>query len=166
MPVYSRYLTPKIDPAQVQDGNAFAYWKDTPTIADTNEDPFLLIKNTTSGSSATAMVVYFRRVQARANTYQATARFYAAPTITSAGSAASAVNRKVGGGSSAMSLFTGSSISANGSLLDALTCTSPAASESSDSIIVVPAGTNLLVTLQASNTGAVVLFGLDWYEVP
>ena len=164
MPISTPYLTSRIDPKQVQLGNAFSYFMDSPSLADTSEHPLVLVKNLTSGTTALEMVLFMRRMQAR-SANSCTVRTYVAPTITSAGSGATPTPRKVGGAASNMNLYTGSTIAANGTLLDLMSNFNYNASESNDCIIVVPAGTNLLLTYQASNTGAALLFGMDWFEV-
>lgn len=158
----SRAYMPQMDPARVQYASAFGVCFDNPSVGDTNEDVLALFKNpAASGVSAT---FYSRKVQARA-AFSATLRFYATPTVSAVGSGTKTpVNKFIGGAASAISVYTGPTISANGTLMETIASFNFNPMEKIETPIIVPAGGLLLVTLQCSGTGAVPLAMFSWFE--
>lgn len=157
----SRALFPTSDPALVDQGAAYAITLDNPTIASTSEIPLLLLLN--PAASGKALQIFLRRLMLTTTT-NAIVRFYASPTVTANGTPVVPAPMRVGGAASVITPFTGSTISANGGLIDCLFANNSALVDTSLCPIVVPAGQSLLATIKASATTSPLDFQVSWVE--
>lgn len=159
----SRFLLPTIDCSLVQGAKCYTVTRDSATISDTSENPYILLKN---GTTTTSMLIFMRKLETRA-AFSSTLRFYGGPTIHAAGNGTPITPSPlyVGGAASAMSAFSGSTIDANGTLIDVMSSYNYNPAEVWAVPMVVPPSANVLVTLQASNTGALVLGQVAWAEI-
>ncbi len=142
------------------------------TAAGTTETVSFLLQNpaqTTvafpSQSGPSALFVDLRRMSG--NTAITTAnimRVYLNPTVTAVGTARIPLNmRPASPNVSIASLHSAPTISANGTLIEAISSSAPN-SVSSGELIILDPGQNLLITLQ-TETSAVISAALGWYEV-
>lgn len=142
------------------------------TAAGTTETVSLLLQNPAQTTVAfpsqggpSSLFVDLRRMSGiTAITSANIMRTYLNPTVTAVGTAKTPINmRKASPNTSIASLHSGPTISANGTLIEAISSANPETIASGDLIILDP-GQSLLITLQ-TETSAVINAQLSWYEV-
>lgn len=142
-------------------GNSFTLPAPGVSLSDENEDVVTLIENpSTSGKSFFIFSSGFM-----SNNNPLLMRLYLKPTVTSAGSATAAINLRSGATTTSVSkCYLGASISANGTLLTVLPANT--SGMSTNLLIVLDPGTNLLITGQQAASGtSLALTELAWYEI-
>lgn len=133
------------------------------------EIPFVLFRNPTGSGKAVKLK---RIVMANNHTSVSWIKFraYIAPTVTTAGTAIPIACTHIGSGaSSSMQAFSGSTISANGTLALRLACpaaiTAPATILGTEYDYIVEPNIDVLFTVQADGNNRVAAINLIWAEI-
>lgn len=144
-------------------GNAYVFPSPASgfTLADTTEHPIMLLINPlTSGKS---IFMFSRNVSA---TDTALVRYYADPTVTSAGTPTTIINTRIGASSTSVATAHNSpTIASNGTFIDVVGVEALLESENTVLFILDP-GHTLLMTAESPPGDAVVFQQLFWYEIP
>lgn len=152
---------------QVYLGNKFKYVLSS-TAGGTSETAQLLLTNpavtTAAFPNQVALFVDLRRLTGLTAASTNVMKVYLNPTVTGAGTPVVPLNLRPASSNVAVAaLASGPTVSANGSLVEALAAGALASNSSNDLIILDP-GKSLLITLQ-SPTSAVIDAELSWYEL-
>lgn len=136
------------------------------TSLSSSEADLFLISNATNGTG-TGIGVFFNLSKLVCLTASSTAliRAYSNPTVSGAGSAATAINMRPSYGvtGSKATIATGITTSANGTLIDFIG-SSTLVSAASNNLIILDPGQSLLITGQGSGSITIdAVFG--WYEI-
>lgn len=148
-------------------GNAFNVSTQANPIGSTSETALALFQNPASNTKS--MFVFVRRFQLIANAANVNCVFrtYQNPTITSLGTPVTPVNMRTNPNlpPSTIRVFSGTTVSSNGTFLSEVTTTSTANPFDSNILSIVDPGGLFYLTALASNLNANVGFQIVWFEI-
>lgn len=155
---------------QVYLGNEYVYTQANYESTATVETPLILLSNpavtaTAFPNSYVSLFCHLRKLSTLTTSQTSIFRFYLNPTVTAAGSAASAFNLRPKSPNTGIAVVTtGPTVSANGSFVFFL-ASNAFASDTSQSLVVLDPGQSLLVTCQTSSSTTFLASELGWYEI-
>ena len=143
-------------------GNAYSAPLAGVSLSTTNETNLIYLANAVTNSKS--LFVYNRQVASSA--YGVVVKFYINPTVTNEGTPIVPVNFRTGSAFTATGLpFSGTTTSANGTLIDMMSCGAGYNKSESGLLIILDPGQSLLMTGKAATATTVVELGIGFYEL-
>lgn len=148
-------------------GNAFVSGTQIGSIGSTAETPYVLISNpSTSGMS---MFIFVKKMTIVTTTSATvTFRYYANPTVTTAGTALNRNNLRLNASAptSQVNMTQTPTVSANGAFIADLGAGSGGGQIVSEVLQIIDPGNSLLITVTESSATVPVSVEIVWYEIP
>lgn len=143
-------------------GNAFSAPVSGLSLSTTNETNLMLISNAVTNTKS--LFVYHREISSSA--YGVTVKLYSNPTVSNAGTSITPVNYRPASSRAATGTTSYSpTTSANGTLIDMMSCGSGYEKSESGLLIILDPGQSLLMTGKAATATTVIDVAMGFYEL-